>query len=742
MTPPIVKRYIIALDRHKVTGMIVFALISGLAGIVAIMPSEEAATSYEAVGVLRVTTLPTTFSPTGQQIQQEGTNLTEELLLADNVVEATATAVGTKAKDLVKQVELKFGGGDDDKKQAPSIIGVIYKDGDPEKAAKTVDVLMQKMVEQSRLVNSERLRAIIDSIETRAAEAKAELQEAQQELERYDRIEGAALAAAQDGTLLGSITGSQQQQRQLQLTLEGMDTQIASLENRLGLTADQAYTNSALSADPTIASLRSQIMQADTQYQMLKSQGYKDAHPNVAELLRQRQTSEKMLQQRATEVIGGNGLGEPLTLPKIRQDSNLDPARMQLANQLVALQTQRDTLRQQLVAMKRTEKELLEQYQKLPTKQLERMALQNQFTMRQNFYNTLQTSLFNAKTGEAETVSNLAVAQAPQVNAIGGGVEKSNPIVILAGGTFFGLVAAGGLIVLLAILDSKLYTAQEIQQVLAQQDVPILAELPSVMTLDPDFGQTGILLNPDSPYLEFYERFRSNLVRGENKSLKVVLVTSTTPGEGKTVTAYNLAIASAQAGKRTLLVEGDLRSPSQSKIFKVTSDSDARVQPLLYYSSKSGCIKLAPDIENLYIVPSPGPQRQAAAILESKELEQLLTDARGRFDFVVVDSPALSQCNDAWLLQPLTDGMVLVTRPGYSEKAVLTQTAEELVEAEPSPLLGAIINGVDKPVSITPVEEVEEIVDSVDDEEEESFEDEEDYEEQQEEQIPTGAMRF
>ncbi|MEQ9372560.1 MAG: AAA family ATPase [Coleofasciculus chthonoplastes F3-SA18-01] len=741
MTIPLIKRYLIALDRYKFIGIGVFALITGGAGVVAIMPSPPSAVSYEGWGDLAVTTPAKVFSTTGGEIQQQGLQrLTEQNLLAENVIKATAIAVGSNPKEIIENLEWKSdNSGKDGEASIPSIIRVIYTDDDPEQAIKTVEVLMQKMIEQSRLINSERLQAIIDSIETRSAEAENELKQAQEELETFNRIEGAALALAEDNSLLAQISGNQQQQRQVQQTLEGIESQMASLQRRLGLTADQAYTNSALSADPTIAGLRGQLQQIETQIKLLKSQGYRDQHPNLEELQRQQRTYEAMLGKRAAEVIEGNGLGEALTPSRIRIGSSLDPTRQQLANQLVSLSTQRDTLRDQLETTNRIGQELLQEYQQIPTKQLEQVRLAQKFQIKQDFYNTLQASLIDAKAADAETVSYLSVSQTPGVQQKGG-KESTNPIVILAGGTFVGLIAAAGVILILAILDSKLYAAKEIQQLLAQHDVPVLAELPVVMSIDPDLGQTGILLKSSSPYLEVYERFRSKLCSGEHKSLKVVLIASTVKGEGKSTTAYNLAIASAHAGKRTLLIEADLRSPSQAHFHHVTPEPEAKTQPLPYYGSKSACIQLAPNIQNLYIVPSPGPQKQAAAILESREFQQLITDARNRFDFVVIDSPALSLSNDTLLLEPLADGMVLVTRPGYSEKSILNLAAQELTETEPSPLLGAIINGADTSIPVNATEVEEDIELEYEDEDEDAFEDEE-LEEEQEEPIPTGATR-
>jgi capsular exopolysaccharide synthesis family protein len=180
------------------------------------------------------------------------------------------------------------------------------------------------------------------------------------------------------------------------------------------------------------------------------------------------------------------------------------------------------------------------------------------------------------------------------------------------------------------------------------------------------------------------------------------------------VSAYNLAIASARAGKRTLLVEADLRSPSQANSLKVSPDADSVIEPLRYYGQFGDCIRLVPDVENLYIVPSTGPQRQAAAILESSEMRRLLEDVRGRFDMVILDTPSLSLCNDALLLEPYSDGMILVTRPGFTEDSLLAEATDQLAESD-FRLLGAIINGVDIPVqSVEPLEDDELIAQTLD----------------------------
>ncbi|MEO0969001.1 MAG: lipopolysaccharide biosynthesis, partial [Cyanobacteria bacterium J06639_18] len=166
----------------------------------------------------------------------------------------------------------------------------------------------------------------------------------------------------------------------------------------------------------------------------------------------------------------------------------------------------------------------------------------------------------------------------------------------------------------------------------------------------------------------------------------------------------------ARAGKRTVIIETDLRSPSRCESLKVTPNSEASIEPLRYYGSLSECIRLVPDVENLYIIPSAGPVRQPAAVLESSEIKRLMEDARQRYDLVILDTHTLTFSNDALLIQPYSDGTIIVARPNYTEENLLSEAIDQLQESEMG-LLGAIINGADITVSLREPTPEAEIVD-------------------------------
>ncbi len=699
MTSPFIKRYLIALDRHKWIGLASLALVVGASGIVALQPNP--APVYIAEATLNHNGPPITFSATGSRILEQGKALDEQTLLADDVVEPIAQKAGVQVKDFRKSARAAIKQVGDPK--APSLqVTIRYIDDNSQRASFIVKQLMQSMVEKSRFINTERLRTIILALNQRLPAATQELRAVEQRLERYDRTEGPALLTAQNGNLLGAITASEQQQRQIQLNLEGIDAQMRSLSGKLGLNPSQAYASSALSADPIIANLRTLIYQNESAI-AIQSQDLRPEHYAMVELQRKQQAYEQLLQQRAAEVIGGNTLAAPLTGgDNIRRESSLDPARQQLANTLVSLQTQRDTLQQQLLAVAREEQSLRQTFAVIPNKQLERARLEQQVVLKRALYDKMQATLVDAKAAEVETVSSLSISNpTPQIIA---NIKPPKSIpVILGAGVMVGLLVGGGIIFLLGAMEDKFYTLEDVREALRQRDITILGLLPLIDTqtllasdLDDEVVEP-VLLEADSPYLDFYERLRSNLRRAEGKSLKVLLFTSTVSQEGKTITAYNLAIASARAGRRTLLLEADLRNSSKAKALQVAPDPESRIEPLRYYEQLSDCIRLVPKVENLYVVPSPGPQRQAAGIIESSEIRRLLEDARGRFDFVVIDSPSLSSSNDALLLEPFTDGLVLVTRPGYTESSLLAESIDQL-GASNFRLLGAVINGAEIPV--------------------------------------------
>jgi succinoglycan biosynthesis transport protein ExoP len=692
MTPPIVKRFLIACQQHQLLGVFIFLLCLGVSGVIALQPPPpKPSTIYKAIGQLSYSSPPPLFTNTGEQLQQQGREVGINILNSPLILEKVGKQLQLSKKQLQEIVEQKLVIEIPETQTTSQLITLQYNNAaTANEGLRFLETYMKEMIEQSRLLNTSQLRERIKALENRLVEVQDNLAAAEEAYYQFITTEGSPLLAVQDGSLFNGLTGSQQQQRQLQLMLEEIDGQISSLIDQLGLDPKEAYTAAALSADPILANLRGQMLQNEAQIKLIEKD-LRPEHPTMVDLRKQQRANEQLFQERATEVLGGDGKLKPLP-GQLRQDSSLDPARQQLANTLITLQTQREGLQRQLESVKSTERQLRQQYEQFPNQQLRQTRLAQEVETQKALYQTILTALVDAQSAEVETTGSFAVAQAPQYQElIPSTFASTNRLLILAAGGGIGLMAAAGVIFLLATLDDRLYTTQELQDLLNEREIPILGKIPYVHCYDFEGNETPILVDADSLYLTFYERVRSNLRRFGSPSSKVILITSVNQEEGKSVTAYNLAIASANAGKRTLLIEADLRSPSLAEILQLEPLPQLDGDPINYYGDRANAIRLVPGITNLYLVPSIGPLRQVAAIIESNELRRLIEDARGRFDVVIVDSPSLSKCNDALLLESFTDGIVLVTKPGISRGTMLGETIDQFIETE-IPLMGAVIN--------------------------------------------------
>ncbi len=716
MAAPIVKRFLISLDQNKFVGIFVFLVCLGGSAIFALLPDpEKPPTFYRAVGQLAYRVPPPAFTSTGTQLQEQGRAIDRDLLLSPRVLINTAQKLQFNQEQIVKirdqDLKITFPGeteGQNNNANRPTttdqpqeVLLELTADSQT-KAELILETLMKEMVEYSRWINTSQLRARIEALSVRLNEVQKDLTRAEEKFYRYISTQGSDLLAIQDGSLFTAITSSQQQQREIRLGLQGIQGQIDSLSEQLDLTPDQAYTSSALSADPIIASIRAQILDTEAQLERLEKD-LRPEHPAVVKLRKQQEVNESLLQKRATEVIGKDGVLTAIPSNRIRQQSNLDTARQQLAGQLVTLQTQREGLMKQLESLVTQEQQLRSQYEKFPDKQLQQARLTQAVAFQRGIYENILNALVDAQAAEAETVGSLTVAQPPVAEPIEQVFNRKNRLLILLAGAGLGTVAGLGTILLLAVIDDRLHSPQELREALISRDILVLGQLPIVRNLEGEEIEP-ILVDADANYLPYYERLRSTLRRiGSSETVKVVVITSITGEEGKTATAYNLAIAAALAGRRTLLVEGDLRSLSKAEKIGVIPDPNSFSEPLLYYGAKSKSIRLAPNIENLSILPSPGPQKQAAAIIESSELQLILKDSRGRFDLVIVDTPSLSSCNDALLLEELADGIILVTRPAITRSSLLSEATDQLIEAEVK-ILGAVVNYVDMTMTLKTAE--------------------------------------
>ena len=195
------------------------------------------------------------------------------------------------------------------------------------------------------------------------------------------------------------------------------------------------------------------------------------------------------------------------------------------------------------------------------------------------------------------------------------------------------------------------------------------------------------------------EAFRAILTSimfsGENGNHpRVLVVTSGSPGEGKTTVASNLAIALAEVHQRVLLIDGDMRRPRLHEIFDLGNErglSDIlKENAALAGTGLAGVIQET-RLPNLYLLPSGPVSNAAATLLFSRQMPGLLKDLQRQFDLILIDTPPMLQIPDARVLGRLADAVLLVLRAGHTTRDS-AMAARQRFEEDGTPVLGTILN--------------------------------------------------
>jgi capsular exopolysaccharide synthesis family protein len=281
---------------------------------------------------------------------------------------------------------------------------------------------------------------------------------------------------------------------------------------------------------------------------------------------------------------------------------------------------------------------------------------------------------------------------------------------------FFGLalVAGLGLGSLLALSldfrDQRLRGLVDLERAIANYGVPVLGQLP---LLPPD-SRLGVSnaraqrrqrdlyahLFPQSLMAERCRGIRTSIafVQGSEPA-KTIMITSPSSSEGKSSTAMNLALSFAQAGKKVLIVDADMRRPRLHQVFSAplpgVHTGLATVLVGKHTVDEAVCSPPADEkLENVWLLPCGDVPENPAELLESIPLHRTLAELREKFDVVLIDSPPVLPVADPLILAGQVDGVVVVSRCDQTTRGELQQALAQLGRSEAN-LLGVVLNEVD-----------------------------------------------
>lgn len=207
-------------------------------------------------------------------------------------------------------------------------------------------------------------------------------------------------------------------------------------------------------------------------------------------------------------------------------------------------------------------------------------------------------------------------------------------------------------------------------------------------------GNLIVIENPKSPIAEAYRIARTNIqFAAVDHELKTLLITSSGPSEGKSTTAANIGAAFAQSGKGVIILDADLRKPTQHKIWGV-DNFRGLTNVLLGDAEISGVLQKSP-LSNLHIITTGPIPPNPAELLGSQRMSNFLADLSKYADIIIIDSPPVIAVTDPALLAPQVDGVLLVVASGQA-KIEAAQRSKQMLLNGRAKILGTILNVVDE----------------------------------------------
>lgn len=255
-------------------------------------------------------------------------------------------------------------------------------------------------------------------------------------------------------------------------------------------------------------------------------------------------------------------------------------------------------------------------------------------------------------------------------------------------GVILGLMVMVGFILGRELLDDSV---RDLDRLSMKLGIPILGQ---ILHFDADNERLITTLKPRSPAAESFRSVRLNLdFASPDTTLRSILITSAAPAEGKSTLSSNLGSVMAQGGKRTVIIDSDLRKPRQHRSFGVMNMQGLSNLFLSSANVSLDSVMTQTAVENLFLIPSGSLPPNPSELLYSRRAGEILREAEEAVDMVIVDAPPITIMTDAAALARHVDGVVVIVRFGETKQRTLTHAIDALRHVD-AKILGFVLTDV------------------------------------------------
>lgn len=568
------------------------------------------------------------------------------------------------------------------------VITISYRSGNAELSAAVVNQIMSSYMEANINAQRSEVAAAREFLEDELPRAQREADNLREALKLFNEGNGIISLSEEAGASVNAISAIDNQINQIQVGLIDAESRSAQLSNQLGMTSAQARGLATLTETPAVQSALTDLQQIRSELASAATR-YTAAHPSIRALQRQEQAAINVLRSRVAEVVGPGVSADVLGMSDIDRE---------LAGQLVQSELDLASAYRQLETLIATRDAYQRQGEEFPRLKQTQTELVQRRDAAQSALDNLRLRLQEVTLAEKQIVGSARVVEraVPPTTATAEGKLKY----ILAGavvGAFLGIATA----FFLDLIDRSLKTVKDGEKIFGYTLLGVIPrfELDDHQMLEAMAVESGlpspriVTLASTYPVLSgAYQMLQANLrFISSDQKLKALAITSSIAGEGKSEICANLAAAVAQTNRRVLLVDADMRSPSQHHLWNVMNSVG-----LSHVLVGEGSLEAALQSVNAHLtvltagVVPPNPM----ALLDSERMASLIDLFREEFDYIIFDTPSLSGSADAAVVGNLVDGVLMVMRPRHVpyDRALAAKT---LLTRSGARVLGMIANGVD-----------------------------------------------
>ena len=631
------------------------------------------------------------FYPRGRRVR----NLLKELLTL-GLYDPESQAPIKYTDDYTDKIGERFAGRllqnlSTNHRQGTDIIDISYTSVWPEESKLIINTLVDVYKSFELKMSGEYAANSVEFLESILTEQDIKLREAEKEFTEYKKEEK---MYDLDGTAIG-IT---QQVASIESELYNTDSDINIRKGKYNLLKSKLSQDEKILAERLLNDINIQVLSLRTEIGKLESQlvqniaQHGEDHDAVKDLQLKLTGLKKQLNMKVKDLTAmGMTVQDPLQ------------ARQSILMELITLDSEITALE----LKKNESQKLLNVYNNklndLPEKQLEFFKLQRNSSILNQNYSLIRKKLEEAKINLAVQVGKVQIVDYARLPGKSNQNKNRTLIIGIVFGLGFGIALAFGI----EFLDNTIKTSHDIER----KNLTLLGIIPSIGE-EQEYNNRLFFKNrishkssrklkrrlitredPRSPVSEAYRSLRTSMLfTSPDKKVKSILVSSAGPGEGKTTTVANLAITYANLGKKTLLVDTDLRRPVIHKVLDLKKEPGITDYLSGSVSDFSSIIQET-EIENLCAVPSGIIPPNPSELLGSSKMLDLIKSLENEWDMILFDSPPLVAVTDATMVSKEIDRIIMVVKVGQTDKKAFDHTITSLRNVD-APIGGVILNAV------------------------------------------------